>query len=60
MMPVITLLTAVHPPCATLSLANMTREAQQEEWLGRIRDVQGAIATVSVFQITLGFTGSSN
>ncbi|XP_045129340.1 solute carrier family 23 member 2-like isoform X2 [Portunus trituberculatus] len=57
MMPVITLLTAVHPPCATLSLANMTREAQQEEWLGRIRDVQGAIATVSVFQITLGFTG---
>lgn len=55
--PVITLLTAVHQPCAALPLANMTREERQEEWVGRIRDVQGAIACVSVFQITLGLTG---
>ncbi|XP_063852896.1 solute carrier family 23 member 2-like isoform X1 [Scylla paramamosain] len=55
--PVITLLTTVHPPCAALPLANMTQEERQEEWLVRIRDVQGAIATVSVFQISLGFTG---
>ncbi|KAK8405944.1 hypothetical protein O3P69_006978 [Scylla paramamosain] len=55
--PVITLLTTVHRPCAALPLANMTQEERQEEWLVRIRDVQGAIATVSVFQISLGFTG---
>ncbi|KAK8405945.1 hypothetical protein O3P69_006978 [Scylla paramamosain] len=54
---VITLLTTVHPPCAALPLPNMTQEARQEEWLVRIRDVQGAIATVSVFQIFLGLTG---
>lgn len=57
MVPTITLLTSVHPPCAALPLANMTEEARQEEWLGRIRDVQGAIAVASVFQIVLGFTG---
>ncbi|KAK8372467.1 hypothetical protein O3P69_019007 [Scylla paramamosain] len=38
----------------------MTQEERQEEWLVRIRDVQGAIATVSVFQISLGFTGSED
>ena len=57
MVPVITLLTSVHQPCAALPLANMTEEARQEEWLGRMRDVQGAIASASVFQIFLGLSG---
>ncbi|XP_050707982.1 solute carrier family 23 member 1-like [Eriocheir sinensis] len=55
--PTITLLTSIHPPCAALPLANMTAAAREEEWLGRIRDVQGAIAVASVFQIVLGFSG---
>ncbi|KAK4305485.1 hypothetical protein Pmani_022615 [Petrolisthes manimaculis] len=57
LVPTMAILTTSFPPCADLPWANMTVGERQEEWQVRMREVQGAIAVSSLFQIIVGFSG---
>lgn len=39
---------------------DMSAEDKSEQWMRRMREVQGAIIVASIFQVVLGFTGEND
>ena len=44
-------------PCSTKDFSNLTLQEQEDLWLPRMLELQGAISVASVFEMLVGLTG---